>query len=119
VTMRLALVNTATDGLNRGLGPMALEAFLRQQAEHLIEVARHEVSYPVPWWEPRPFDDSVLANVLAGEPDVVGLTLTCWDSEAGRDGRVRRPADRTARHRPTADGHRVLDDHRARLALLD
>lgn len=82
--MRLTLVNTATDGLNRGLSTMALEAWLgtRPELAGALAVTRLEIPYPVPWWESRPFGDDVLAAVLAGAPDVVGLSLTCWDMDA-------------------------------------
>ena len=81
--MRLTLVNTATDGLNRGLGTMALQAYLRALPElSAWQLARVEIPYPAPWWNPQPFDDATVQAVLDTEPDVLGLSLVCWDLDA-------------------------------------
>lgn len=108
--MRLTLANSATDGLNRPLGSMALDAYLRTvpTLRGHTDTTRVEVAYPVPWWNPRPFADDVIERVLASAPDVLGLSLLCWDREAqlALASRVKaeRPATRVVVGGPSATG---------------
>ena len=87
VRKRLTLLCTTTDGLNRGLGTMALEAYLRSHEDlaQAWDVVRLEVPFSRPWWEHRLFDEDTLTAVLRTAPDVLGLSLFCWDLQAQLD----------------------------------
>lgn len=124
--MRLTLVSTATDGLNRPLGAMALQAYVAAHpaTRGRWEVARVEVSHPTPWWSPRPFSREVVQEVVATAPDVLGLTLLSWDLEAqlalAAAVREAHPGVRVVAGGPTATsaGVALLRDHPVLDALV-
>lgn len=96
--MRLLLVSTTIDGVTTGLAGVALQSYLLAQPDLAgrWQVERLEIPYPTPWWYAPPFGDDVVDTILERAPDVLGLTLLCWDLAAQLDlakrVRQRRPA---------------------------
>ncbi len=120
--MLLLLLQTTMDEVSTGLAGVALQSYVLAQPTLAArwQVERLEVHYPTPWWHAPPFGDDVLQEVLRRQPDVLGLSLTCWDADAQLDlaQRVRalRPDVRIVAGGPSASS-RGPDLMRGHLAL--